>query len=284
MKTKRQIFRNRKQKTEFKKQLLNSKKLNKMKTTVKTIAAGLILTASVFGVNAKENLLNRNVADYKLKLESWMMEVDNFNSEKAEVATSKFLNVSEYELELESWMSDVDKFNSERAMYAANNFLNVADHKLNLESWMFDIDNFNSEKSETSVGTVVDIAVSNSDFSILVEAVTKAGLAGALSAEGPFTVFAPTNDAFKALFKQLGVSGVKDLTAEQLTPILTYHVVAGKVMSTDLSNTSVATLNGQKIKIDLSNGVKINESNVTTADISGINGVVHVIDRVLLPK
>jgi uncharacterized surface protein with fasciclin (FAS1) repeats len=193
-----------------------------MKTTVKTIAAGLILTASVFGVNASE------------------MSSKNF----------KLAEVNESELRVENWM----------------------------------VEYFESPKSESAAGTVVDIAVANPDFSILVEAVTKAGLAGALSAEGPFTVFAPTNDAFKALFKQLGVSGIKDLTAEQLTPILTYHVVAGKVMSTDLSNTSVATLNGQKIKIDLSSGVKINESKVTKADISGTNGVVHVIDRVLIPK
>ena len=195
-----------------------------MKTTLKTIAAGLILTASVFGVNAGENVWNSNIR------------------------------------------------------------IHVADYQLNFESWMFETDNFSSEKTDNSAGTVVDIAASNPDFSILVEAVTKAGLAGALSAEGPFTVFAPTNEAFKALFKQLGVGGVKDLTAEQLTPILTYHVVAGKVMSTDLTNTSVATLNGQKIKIDLSKGVKINDSKVTTADISGKNGVVHVIDKVLLPK
>ena len=195
-----------------------------MKTTLKTIAAGLILTASVFGVNAGENVWNSNIR------------------------------------------------------------IHVADYQLNFESWMFETDNFSSEKTDNSAGTVVDIAASNPDFSILVEAVTKAGLAGALSAEGPFTVFAPTNEAFKALFKQLGVSGVKDLTAEKLTPILTYHVVSGKVMSTDLTNTSVATLNGQKIKVDLSNGVKINDSKVTTADISGKNGVVHVIDKVLLPK
>jgi uncharacterized surface protein with fasciclin (FAS1) repeats len=193
-----------------------------MKTTVKTIAAGLILTASVFGVNASE------------------MSSKNF----------KLAEVNESELRVENWM----------------------------------VEYFESPKSESAAGTVVDIAVANPDFSILVEAVTKAGLAGALSAEGPFTVFAPTNDAFKALFKQLGVSGIKDLTAEQLTPILTYHVVAGKVMSTDLSNTSVATLNGQKIKIDISSGVKINESKVTTADISGKNGVIHVIDRVLIPN
>ena len=162
--------------------------------------------------------------------------------------------------------------------------LHVTDYSLNLEPWMVDINHFEEKKSKAEAGTVVDIAVSNPDFSILVEAVTKADLAGALSAEGPFTVFAPTNEAFNALFKELGVSGIKDLTAEQLTPILTYHVVSGKVMSTDLSNTSVATLNGKKIKIDISNGVKINDSNVTAADIAGQNGVVHVIDKVLIPN
>jgi transforming growth factor-beta-induced protein len=162
--------------------------------------------------------------------------------------------------------------------------IHVADYELNIESWMIDSNAFDSKKADAAAGTVVDIAVANSDFSILVEAVTKADLAGALSAEGPFTVFAPTNEAFKVLFKQLGVSGVSDLTAEQLTPILTYHVVSGKVMSKDLSNTSVATLNGQKIKIDITNGVKINDSKVTTADISGTNGVVHVIDKVLMPE
>ncbi|QIA06857.1 fasciclin domain-containing protein [Draconibacterium halophilum] len=137
---------------------------------------------------------------------------------------------------------------------------------------------------DTSSSTVVEIAVSNPDFSILVEAVTKADLAGALSADGPFTVFAPTNDAFKTLFATLGVKGVEDLTADQLTPILTYHVVSGNVMSSDLSNTSVKTLNGEKIKIDLSDGVKINDSNVIAADIKGKNGVIHVIDKVLIPE
>jgi len=135
-----------------------------------------------------------------------------------------------------------------------------------------------------SAPSVVEIAASNPDFSILVETVTKANLVEALSADGPYTVFAPTNDAFKDLFKQLGVSGVKDLTSEQLTPILKYHVVSGKVMSSDLSNTSVATLNGKKIKVNLSNGVMINDSKVVKADITGSNGVVHVIDKVLIPN
>ena len=195
-----------------------------MKTTIKTITAGFILTASVFAANASEILNNATVV----------------------------AKATEYELKIESWMVD--------------------------ES------NFKSKTSEEPSGSVVEIAVSNPDFSILVEAVTKAGLADNLSASGPFTVFAPTNDAFNALFKQLGVGGIKDLSAEQLTPILTYHVVSGRVMSTDLSNTSVATLNGKKIIIDISNGVKINESKVVKADIQGTNGVVHVIDRVLIPN
>lgn len=142
-----------------------------------------------------------------------------------------------------------------------------------------------NKSGDTSSSTVVEIAVSNPDFSILVEAVTKAGLAEALSADGPFTVFAPTNAAFEKLFGDLGIAGVEDLSAEQLTPILTYHVVSGKVMSTDLSNTSVGTLNeGQSVKIDITNGVKINESKVVAADIAGKNGVVHVIDKVLVPE
>ena len=139
--------------------------------------------------------------------------------------------------------------------------------------------------NNASSSTVVEIAVSNPDFSILVDAVKKAGLVNALSADGPFTVFAPTNEAFKTLFSQLGVSGIKDLTAEQLTPILTYHVVSGKVMSTDLSNTTVPTLNEKhKLKVDLTDGVKINSSKVVAADISGKNGVIHVIDKVLIPE
>lgn len=139
-------------------------------------------------------------------------------------------------------------------------------------------------KKNSGSPSVVEIAASNPDFSILVEAVTKANLGEALSADGPFTVFAPTNEAFTALFKELGVSGIKDLSADQLTPILKYHVVSGKVMSTDLSNTTVATLNGKKINVDLSDGVKINDSHVVKADITGSNGVVHVIDKVLIPN
>jgi len=156
--------------------------------------------------------------------------------------------------------------------------------EMGLEAWMTDWTLFDSFRNVSEAGTVVDIAVSNPDFSILVEAVSKAGLVEALSAEGPFTVFAPTNKAFEKLFGELGVSGIEDLSAEQLAPILTYHVVSGKVLSSDLSNTSVGTLNeGKSIKIDITDGVKINESNVVTADITGRNGVIHIIDKVLIP-
>lgn len=133
--------------------------------------------------------------------------------------------------------------------------------------------------------SVVNIAIDNPDFTILVSAVVKAGLADALSAEGPFTVFAPTNAAFEALFQDLGVNGIDDLTGEQLTPILLYHVVSGNVLSSDLANGEVGTLNASKtIQIDLTSGVKINNSNVIAADIQGANGVVHVIDSVLIPE
>lgn len=132
--------------------------------------------------------------------------------------------------------------------------------------------------------TVVNIALANENFTTLVQAVVKAGLVDALSAEGPFTVFAPTNAAFDALFAQLGISGIDDLTAEQLIPILTYHVVPGNVVSTELSSGEVGTLNeGNNLSVDLSAGVKINESEVIAADIQGSNGVIHVIDQVLIP-
>lgn len=133
--------------------------------------------------------------------------------------------------------------------------------------------------------SVVNIALDNDNFTTLVAAVVKAGLVDALSGEGPFTVFAPTNDAFDMLFSGLGISGVDDLTAEQLTSILTYHVVSGNVLSTDLSTGEVPTLNGaSNLSIDLSSGVRINQSSVVVADIQGANGVVHVIDKVLMPE
>ena len=134
--------------------------------------------------------------------------------------------------------------------------------------------------------TVVNHAIKNANFSILVQAVVKAGLVDALNQPGPFTVFAPTNDAFNALFATLGVSGIADLTAEQLTPILLYHVVSGNVRASQVSSGQVPTLkDGSTIEISANGmGVMLNGSaNVVATDVQGINGVIHVIDAVILP-
>jgi transforming growth factor-beta-induced protein len=134
--------------------------------------------------------------------------------------------------------------------------------------------------------TVVDIAIANPNFSILVEAVVKAGLVDALSAEGPFTVFAPTNEAFQMLFNQLGVNGIADISAEDLIPILLYHVVSGNIISTEVESGMVPTLNqSADLKLEVSEmGVLINEnSKVIAVDVQGTNGVIHAIDKVLLP-
>jgi transforming growth factor-beta-induced protein len=133
--------------------------------------------------------------------------------------------------------------------------------------------------------TVVDIAVNNAGFSTLVAAVTKAGLVSTLQGVGPFTVFAPTDAAFAALLAQLGVSAEYLLNHPQLAEILTYHVVAGKVMSTDLvDGMTPATVNGETITVDLDGGVMINDANVIAANLVAGNGVVHVIDKVLIPS
>lgn len=130
--------------------------------------------------------------------------------------------------------------------------------------------------------TVVDIALDNDNFSILVSALVKAELVETLKGDGPFTVFAPTNDAFNALFEALDVTGIADLSKEALTPILLDHVVSGNVRSTDLTTGSVNTLNNS-ISIDVTSGVKINGNiNVVLADVQGTNGVVHVIDKVIV--
>ena len=132
--------------------------------------------------------------------------------------------------------------------------------------------------------TVVDIALGNKDFSILVAALQKADLVSALQGEGPFTVFAPTNAAFEDLLKALNISASDLLNQPDLAKVLLYHVVSGKVMSTDLTEgLEAATLNGEKVKFDLSGGVKVSGSTVTSADIEAGNGVVHVIDKVLVP-
>ena len=132
---------------------------------------------------------------------------------------------------------------------------------------------------------IVDTAVSAGSFNTLVAAVKAAGLVDTLKGKGPFTVFAPTDAAFKKLPAGTVESLLKPENKQQLVAILTYHVVPGKVMSGDIAGKkmNVATVQGGKINVNASKGVMINDANVTKADISASNGVIHVIDKVILP-
>lgn len=137
---------------------------------------------------------------------------------------------------------------------------------------------------QAAEGDIVDIAVSNGSFTVLVAALQEAELVGALQGDGPFTVFAPTDEAFTSLLTALDITASDLLAHPDLSKVLLYHVVSGKVMSTDLSDGMTApTLNGQSIEVDLDMGVMINKSNVVIADIEASNGVIHVIDQVLVP-
>jgi uncharacterized surface protein with fasciclin (FAS1) repeats len=132
---------------------------------------------------------------------------------------------------------------------------------------------------------IVDTAIDAGTFGTLVAAVQAADLVDTLKSEGPFTVFAPTDEAFAALPEGTVESLLLPENKDQLIAILTYHVVAGKVMSTDLTDDmEAATVQGSTITIDLDNGVMVEQANVITADIETSNGVIHVIDAVILPE
>lgn len=132
---------------------------------------------------------------------------------------------------------------------------------------------------------IVQIAASNPDFSTLVAAVKAAGLVGTLEGKGPFTVFAPTNAAFAKLPKGTVESLLKPENKAKLVKVLTYHVVAGKVMSTDLKDGMMAkTVEGGELTIHTMPSVMVNDAKVVKADIEASNGVIHVVDTVLLPK
>jgi transforming growth factor-beta-induced protein len=133
--------------------------------------------------------------------------------------------------------------------------------------------------------TIVDIAVDNPDFSILVAAVTEAGLVETLSGDGPFTVFAPTDEAFEAALDALGITAEELLANPALGDILTYHVLSGEVMSSDLEPTqTVATVQGEEVTITVDDdGARINDAEIVQTDIEASNGVIHVIDAVILP-
>ena len=133
-------------------------------------------------------------------------------------------------------------------------------------------------------GDIVDVAAANESFSTLVTAVKAAGLVDTLKGAGPFTVFAPTNEAFAKLPAGTVEDLLKPENKEKLKAVLTYHVVAGKVMAADVKAGEVATVQGSKAKLSTEGGVKIDGANVVKTDVAADNGVIHVIDAVILPK
>ena len=132
-------------------------------------------------------------------------------------------------------------------------------------------------------GDIVAVASGNPDFSTLVAALSAAGLVETLQGEGPFTVFAPTDAAFAALPEGLLEKLLLPENIAVLTAILTYHVVPGMVMSTDVTAGDVATVEGSTIAITTDMGVMVNGANVVAVDVAASNGVIHVIDAVIVP-
>ena len=149
-------------------------------------------------------------------------------------------------------------------------------------------DDSTSDTTETSApaaeaGTIVEVASANDDFSTLVAAITAADLAETLEGDGPFTVFAPTNAAFDALPAGLVDKLLLPENKEVLVAILTYHVVAGKVLAADVKAGDVPSVQGENITVATDGGVKVNTANVTATDVAASNGVIHVIDAVIVP-
>mgnify|MGYP006269756829 CR=1 FL=1 len=138
--------------------------------------------------------------------------------------------------------------------------------------------------SQAQDKNIVEVAAGTDALSTLVAAIKAGDLVETLSGDGPFTVFAPTNEAFAALPEGTLDMLLKPENKDKLVAILTYHVVAGTVKSTDLKDGMMAaTVQGEKVKVDLSDGAKISGANVVKADVMTSNGVVHVIDKVILP-
>lgn len=141
-----------------------------------------------------------------------------------------------------------------------------------------------TQQGTEATKTIVEIAASDSNFQTLVAAVKAAGLVETLSSDGPFTIFAPTNEAFAALPKGTLDKLLKPENKEALQKILTYHVVSGAVKSTDLKSGDVDTVQGSSVNVKVKDdGISVNKSKVIKADIKGSNGIIHVIDTVLLP-
>lgn len=137
---------------------------------------------------------------------------------------------------------------------------------------------------EAELGNIVDVAVAAGSFNTLAAALEAADLVATLQGDGPFTVFAPTDEAFANLPEGVLDALLLPENVEILKSILTYHVVSGQVMAADVTTGEFVTVEGSSIAIDITNGVVLNgSSTVTTADVAASNGVIHVIDAVILP-
>ena len=140
-----------------------------------------------------------------------------------------------------------------------------------------------AEHETAELGTVVDVAIATDGFETLVAAIVAADLAETLAGEGPFTVFAPTDEAFAALPEGLLEKLLLEENRDVLVKILTYHVVSGTVLAADVTDGDVATVEGSTIALSTTGGVTVNGANVVLADVLASNGVIHVIDAVILP-
>jgi uncharacterized surface protein with fasciclin (FAS1) repeats len=139
------------------------------------------------------------------------------------------------------------------------------------------------EAADDELGTIVDVAVATDGFETLVAAVQAAGLVEVLQGDGPFTVFAPTDAAFAALPEGLLEKLLLPENRDVLVAILTYHVVSGTVLAADVTAGEVTTVQGEAITVSTTGGVTVNGANVVLTDVLASNGVIHVIDAVILP-
>lgn len=159
----------------------------------------------------------------------------------------------------------------------------------NMDTGMEDTtDDMTDDMTDDSMETeddIVAVAQGNPDFSILVSALQEANLVETLQGDGPFTVFAPTDEAFEALLTELDITAEELLAQPDLESILTYHVIPSEVIAGDLEDGQTAeTVNGEELTFDLSGDPMVNESAITMTDIEASNGLIHAIDKVLVPS
>ena len=139
-------------------------------------------------------------------------------------------------------------------------------------------------QTQAAAGDIVETATGAGQFTILAQALEAAGLVDVLKGEGPFTVFAPTDEAFRALPEGTLEELLQPENRDQLVAILTYHVVPGRVTSGELESGEVETVQGSPVTVTVDSGVMVDEANVIKADVQASNGVIHVIDKVILPE